>query len=468
MNARSIFANYLGSTFAMALSKGLRFSAIVLCIRMVGDQSWGEVVSTIAIFSFISLLVDQGLSASPLLFRLHDRGADARLFRMITSYRLLVSILIIASIHAFHVFVAPVPWLARMYSFVLIPRALGVEWWFQRRELFQVTTYIALVKVVVFLGLAALLVRPGSSASLIIALELVSDFASLLFAYGAKHYCRDSESSGMESPPFGFTQLLLYSLPFMLMMALNTVQTSIDVVFLKFFFGPESVAKYDIGNKISFLYFYMGVVIVQIIRPKLTMMNHSGNRESIITVLRAASGFLAAFDAFVMLPSLHFAPDIIRLLFGKADPLSVFVFRWAAIWVGVAFAASLLSETLLGLGRRRKYLNAAILCGMANIAANISFMHIMQAEGVIIAKIVADVVFVIACIVFIPTWLRKAIIPMLGFQVAVMLVLLAGYLGAELVGGRVFWIALSVVIVAVLGRYSGMLSRRTLATFMRH
>ncbi len=468
MNAKSILANYVGSTFGMALAKGFRFLAVVLCIRLVGNHAWGEVVSTLAIFAFVTLLVDQGLSASPLLFRLHDRSADNRLLFLIPSYRLAVSAAVIGGLYAFDALIAPVPGLALLYSLVLLPRALGIEWWFQRRELFQVTTYIAAAKAAFFLAMVALFVRPGADASLIIALELASELVGAMVAYGAMLYCRRRDGALATARDFGLGGLLAFSLPFLLMAALNTLQSSIDVVFLKFMFGAESVARYDIGNKVSFLYFFMGVAIVQIVRPKLTLMHHSGNRESMAAVLRAVSGYLLAFNAAILIPSLHFAPDIIRLLFDRTDPLSVFVFRWAAAWVGIAFASTLCSEVLLALGFRRRYLQAAILCGIANVVGNAILLRLFAEYGAIIAKILADAVFVTATFLFLPGWIRKEVFASLGLQLAGLSLGVGCYAGARVLGGGHAWILLSVAGVLAIGYYGGAFSRRSLSALIRH
>jgi O-antigen/teichoic acid export membrane protein len=464
MISKSILSNYVGSVVGMLISKGARFLAVILCIRILGDYSWGEIVATFAIFSFLGLAIDQGLTGASLLFHLNSRGADSRLLYLISAYRLSLACLIIATIFGIHHAFTPLSPLVLTYSFVLIPRALNVEWWFQRRQLFQFTTYIASIRMLVFLSLVAMFVRGDSGAMTVIWLELISEAAALIFSYSALKL-NNTRTSADNVPDIRLFALLSYAAPFLLIGLLNNIQANLDVVLLKALFDPQTVAQYDMGNKISFFYFFLGVMIVQIIRPKLTILYRNGEFDKFHAIIRSASGYMVLFSAIFLIPSLYFSNELILLLYGRQEPLSIFVYKWAALWVGFGFIASLCSEILLSLGLRRRYIQAAIACGIANILANLVLLTLFSGYGAIFAKIIAEITFITACWYALPLPVRRGISGGVFFQFIVLGILMAIFLASLTTNHPWIWAALSIVAVIAMARYRNVFSRKNLEVF---
>src|SRR5690606_1089669 len=92
----SILSNFFWSVLNTVLSRGLRLVAITLCVRQMGAESWGEVASTVALLSLVGLLVSQGLTGLPQIFRVNERELDRPLLLNICAYRLLMAVLVIA------------------------------------------------------------------------------------------------------------------------------------------------------------------------------------------------------------------------------------------------------------------------------------------------------------------------------------------------------------------------------------
>jgi O-antigen/teichoic acid export membrane protein len=469
MFSKSIFSNYLGSLLGLAVSKGLRFVAVVLCVRMVGDYSWGQSVSTIAIMAFAAFLVDQGLGSSPLLFHLSNRAADKRLLGLIAGYRTCVAVLLIALIHAFHYAVHPVDPLIRLYSWVLIPRALTLDWWFIRRQLYQVTLLIGSVRTLLFLGAVILWVRPHSGASTLLIAELATEAAAIAFSYLLIRYRRRHGEGEGEAPAIGLRELLVYSFPFLLIGVLNTVQSSMDIVLLRFLRGSEAVASYDIGTKMGFLYFFAGATMIQILRPKLTLLHQAGeDYKRIGTLLRMASSVLLLLTCLFMIPSFFFAPEVMRFVFDNDSPMTAGVFQWVALWVGTSFLTILCADTLLSLGRRRDYVRGAFLCAFCNIAANLVLIRFFSGYGAIFAKVFSEAVFLVWTFRCLSPAVRSEIREALGFQFAVIGSLVSFCLLSMAFGHRPLWLALSGVVVAYAVRRGRVFTRETLAVLRQN
>jgi O-antigen/teichoic acid export membrane protein len=465
---RSILSNYLGSLAGLGISKGLRFFAVALCVRMVGDFSWGEVVSTMAAFTFVGLLLDQGLGASSLLFRIRDRGADDRLLAMIPRSRAVATVVFLLALHAFHYAVHPLPPLARLYSLVLLPRAFAIDWWFHRRELFQFTLYIGSVRTLLFFLLALAFVGPGASAATVILAEMASETASVGFAWMLRRAAaRRREAPGPEAP-FGFRELLLFSTPFLAIGLLNAVQVSADVLILKFFFGEKTVAQYDVGARIGFLYFFLGASVIQIIRPKLSRLHGEGNEAALRSVLGACSTLLLLLSAAFLIPSLYFAEPILKFSFGFDQEVSVATFRWAALWVGTTFMTMLCSDTLLSLGKRRRYLQAAALCAGVNIAANLVLLRFLDGHAAIFAKILAELAFMSASLRSLPAGLGAVVWKLVRQQLLVLFAFVATYFAAAWLDKPRLGLVVSLCLLAFVAVRGGFFSRATFAVFRQN
>jgi len=460
--SRSILSNYLGSGIGLSVSKGLRFLGIVLCVRMVGYYTWGQVVSTLAIFSFVNFVIDQGLSGAPLLFHLQNRAADKRLWFLISMYRLATACLLIALLYLIHAFIHPLDKLILLYSFVLIPRALGIEWLFHRRELYQVILYIGSIRTALFFLCVLLFVRSGVSAERIVLIEMVSEAASIALGYLIRGLGR-LHGEKTEVPQFGIRELLVFSFPFLIVGVLNNVQLSADVLFLRFLRGNEMVALYDIGSKIGFLYFFLGATIIQIIKPKLTRLYQGNDVKRMGAILRMTSAILLLLSTVFLIPSFYFSSELIGLLFRSKQPLTVFVFRWAAVWVTISFMNMLCSDTLLSLGRRKDYVRGALICALSNIGATLLLITLFSGYGVIFGRIIAEAVFLIVCFFRIPSEIRREISASLFLQVSVLAGFLALYSGSILLGHRFGWLGVSVAGCLLIGFFGKVFTRETLA-----
>ena len=446
----------------LAISKGLRFIGVVLCIRYVGNYTWGQTTSTIAIFSFLTFFIDQGLGSAPLLFHLQNRAADKRLLLLLSLYRVSMAFLFIAVLYITHSFIHSLDRLILIYSFVLIPRALSVDWWFLRRELYQITLYIGSVRTLLFFFLVLLFVRHAVRAETIIYIEMASESVSVAFGYLLLGLGRPAVATGT-SPQFGIQDLLKFSSPFLIIGLLSTVQASMDVVFLKFFRGNEMVAQYDIGTKIGFLYFFIGATIIQIIRPKLTRLYLDKDIKRMGVILRTTSAILLLLSSILLMPSLYFPSELIGLFFNKNQELTVFVFRWVALWVSISFMTMLCSDTLLSLGKRRDYVRAAWICAVGNISANLILLKLFSGYGAIFAKIISEAIFLCVSLLWLPREIRKEISSSLFLQLVFFGVFIGLYSFSFLFGHRLVWFSLSLTGCLAIVFFGKVFTRETLA-----
>lgn len=418
----------------LAISKGLRFVSVAICIRILGDYSWGQVVSALAILGFMGLLVDHGLGGALLLYRINDRSADNRLLLLVVSYRLAVATLILVLLHATHYWVAPVDPLVRLYSPVLLLRACGLEWWFHRRELYQVTLYLTAARTIVFFGLVTLFISEGSTATTVLIMELLSEGVAVVIAVFAKTRLFAQEQSPVGKSSFRLSELLVFALPFFFMSFLNMIQGSSDVLLLRYFLGNKIVAEYDVGAKIGLLYFFLGVTVMQTLRPKLTKLYMSQDVARVGAVLRLASAMLLFLSGLFLIPSLYFPRQILTLLFDYDRDLSVFTFRWVSLWISSSFLAMLCADTLLSLGFRRKYMVGAIICAGVNLGVNLILIRHYPGQGAVLAKFAADACFALFAFTRLPRLVQDSMRMALGYQVGVVAALVAVYFLTTAVG----------------------------------
>jgi O-antigen/teichoic acid export membrane protein len=457
----SIFANYFWSILNLALGKGLRLVAILLCVRRIGTESWGQAASTVALMALIGLLVSQGLNGLPQIFRVNDRELDRPMMFNICLYRLLMAAIVIAALFALHPVIPALTPLVLAYSFVLIPRALNIEWLFHRRERYQLAVLINAVKAGAFFSIIAAGVGPGSTAMAVIGAEIASEVCGLLFSLALLG------RAGLHGSPRGggslpLRVLLVAALPVFFSEALHTLPTTVDILFLKAFRGYDIVARYDIGSRISIAYFFLGASLIQIVLPKLTRLHEQSATERMGRVLTASSGMLLFLGAALLILSLHFPREGARLLLGKEYPETILVFRWMPVWVYVSFITMLNTTVLLAMGKRRTYLWGALLATAVNVTANGLLIHGYGAAGAVAARVFAEIVFCVYAVVQLPAGIKRGYSAELSAQAGLLAGILALYLVSDWIT-RPVSVAASVAFCGVVLWRRGIFTRDTVA-----
>jgi O-antigen/teichoic acid export membrane protein len=461
----SIFSNFLWSVLNLGLSKGLRLVGIMLCVRQMGTEPWGQVASTAAMLALIGLLVSQGLGGLPQIFRVNDREMDRPLLFNICLYRLVMAAVVILSLHVLRPFVPAINPLVLAYSFVLIPRALNFEWLFHRRERYHFAVAINTVKAVAFFALVAWNIGPESTAQAVILVEIISEACGLLFSLAFL------KRAGLAGSPAGgglaLRVLLTAALPVFLSEALHTLPSTVDILFLKSLWGYQTVAEYDVGARIGMAYFFLGAALVQIVIPKLSRLYAAGEVAQMGRVLSVASGLLLVLGSLLLLPSFYYASESVRFLFDKDYASTVFVFRWMPVWVYISFMTMLNTIVLLAVGRRRQYFYGALLSTAVNVTANWLLITHYAVAGAVFARILGEVAFCIYAAVLLPRGVMGSYKGELLTQTGLLATLILIFAGTGRFPGIVGFTLSALVCGAVFWR-RGIFSRETLRILREH
>ncbi|HKP95105.1 MAG TPA: oligosaccharide flippase family protein [Fibrobacteria bacterium] len=391
---RSVLGNFAWSSLYVILGRGIRFAAIAYCVRMLGAEGWGQVVSTFVIVAFLNFPMDQGLGLVPALYRVGDASLDGAFLRKITVYRTCMALGLIAGIQAWQGWSHSLNPLIPLFALALLPRAWNLDWWFQRQHLYRLAMGIAAAKALLFAGGIALALNAGAGPKAVVAVELGTEFAGAALGYALYRIHRlpavpgDAVASGLR-----YRLLLRLGMPLLLIGILNTVHQSIDVVFLKHMCGYGVVGEYDVGYKIGYFLFFLGGTIVQIIRPRLAGMRESGRSAEIGGVLKSISGLLSCLGAAFMIFSFYFSEWAVSFIFGQRTDLSRFVFQWAPLWVASAFMTILCADTLLSLGMKSRYIQGALLCAAVNVLGNYFLIEAFGGYGSLFATVGAELAF---------------------------------------------------------------------------
>ena len=462
----SIYSNYLWSILNLVLSKGLRFAGILVCIRLVGTLTWGEITSTLVIVGFMAFLVDQGLNESPQVYRVHERGLDLPLIFKISLYRLGMACLVIACLHLSRLVSSLPSPLVLAYAFVLIPRSLNIDWFFHRRERYHLTMVINSFRAVLFFGMVALLVRKGSPAKTVILIEIASEASGLIFSYILAGW--SGLRNRTERIPLSLRHLLRFSAPMLLTTIVGTVPASIDIIFLKFFSGNEAIGQYDIGGKIGSFYFFTGATLIQIILPKLARLHASASFGKIEDILGSSSKILLVLTSLLLVPSFFFPSEIMTLIFKKNFPLAVYVFQWIPVWVYLSCMTMLNSIVLLATGRRREYFYGAVLCASTSLVGNWILISQFSGKGAVMAKILAESVFLAYSLAKLPPEIKARCLRNMGLQLGNLILLIGLFVLSTHLGERGIFLALSLGFCLAVVVHQRTFSRKTLASLMEN
>lgn len=461
----SIFMNFFLSVLNLVLGKGMRLVAITLAVRQMGPESWGQATATFALLALIGLVVSQGLGGLPQIFRVHDRALDRPLLYNISVYRLLMAVLVIAALHALAPHVPAIGPYVLLYSFVLIPRALSLDWLFHRRERYHLTLGVAALRAVLFFGLVVWQVGPESTARAVILADLVSETVGTLAGYLLL------PRAGLTGSPRGgrlrLGAILLAALPLWLTEVLHTLTLTLDILVLRFVHGYQAVAEYDIGAKIGMAYFFVGAALTQIVLPKLGKFHATGDHAALARVLSVSSVLLLALGSLLLLPSFYFAPEVVKLLFDKDYAATVRVFQWVPVWVYVSFMTMLNTTVLLATGQRRLYFYGALIGTAVNVAGYWLFIGAFAGPGAVLARLLGEIALFTYAFLVLPEAVKTTYRREVVLQFTLLATLVALHVGVGS-SSRPLGLALSLLVCGTVFWRRRIFSRATLQVLRSH
>lgn len=387
----TIFANLAWSLFSMGGIKLFRFFSVILTARILGMESWGHITTALIIVGFIGFIVDQGVSAVPSYHRVGDLRADRSLFQNVFLFRLSTSILAIGFIHLVdHFWQFSHPYLV-FYSWVLLPRALSAEWFFQRKEKFHFGQIILFVKNVFFL-LGVLIWLPEYPTPKTILLfdigtEVIAGVTSIILAW---LLLPEKNTKDDHIPAFHLFRL---GYPFLLMGVLTSLHQNLDTVMISWFKNSSDAGEYDMGYRFGIFAYMLGATIILIVRPKLSRFFANNDRQSAATILEAVGNVLSPMALGIFIVGLHFPQALFVKLFPSNPEITRWVFQWMPIWIALSFINSMTADTLNCMNLKRAYLWGAFLCASTNIAGNLMLIPFFSGFGAIFSTILAEAVF---------------------------------------------------------------------------
>lgn len=462
----SIFSNYSWSLVNMALSKGLRFAGIVLCIRQIGIEPWGQVASALAAVAFLGFIMDQGLSGTPQVYRVQDRSIDWVLAKTISRYRFAAALAVVAVLH-FARFLADFPSsLVLFYSYVLLARSLSIDWLFHRREKFHLTMGINMVRMVVFFGLVALLIEPGSPPMAVIAIEIAAEVAGIAFSYamvGRLGLTAESRSGSLPLKP-----LLIFAFPILVTGVMDTALGSADILVLRLLRGYGETGQYDIGGKIGMTYFFLGATLIQILLPKFARLHAAGDGASMRDILKAAGKMLLLLGTALLIPSFYFSRELVALLFKQDYPLTVFVFQWIPIWVYVTPLTMLNIILLLAVGKRREYMLGTVMAAAVNVGANFLLIAQFSGRGAVFARFLSEAFLLAYSLARLPGEFRAGQVREIGIYLGNLALQFGLFRLHAAFGHRWLFVGLSLASFLAVVLWQRTVSRRTLETLLRN
>lgn len=462
----SIFSNYSWSLLNLGLSKGLRFAGIVLCIRQIGIESWGQVAAALVAVTLMGLIVDQGLSGTPQVYRVGERSLDWPLVKTITRYRFLMALALTACLHGSSLLLGLPSLLVLAYAHVLLVRSLSIEWLYHRREKFHLTLAINMIRMVTFFALVVLFVKPGTSAIRVIAIEMIAEAAGIAFSYamlGRLGPVREGGSGAAALKP-----LLVFAFPVLLTGVMDTVLASADILVLKHLRGYGETGQYDIGAKVGMTYFFLGATLVQIILPKLARLHAAGDTASMREILGSACKILLLLGTALMIPSFYFSRELVELIFKEDYPLTVFVFRWIPIWVYVTPLTMLNVILLLAMGRRLQHMLGTVAAAAVTVASNFLLIGALGGRGAVFSKFLAEGFLLVYSLSILPRELRSGQLRYIGIYAGNLVLQVALFRLHAAFGHRWLFLGASLACFLAVVLWQGTFSRKTLSVMLRN
>ena len=185
--------------------------------------------------------------------------------------------------------------------------------------------------------------------------------------------------------------LLTDSWPLILSSIVVSIYMRIDQLMLQAILGPASVGQYSAALKLSEIWYFVPIVIVNTLFPAIVTSKELG-KKIYFDRLRKLYSLLVWMAIAIALPVSFLSPYIIDLLYGSSYDDAIIVLQvhiWGAVFVflGVAFNSYLTAENMT----RRAFTRTAV-GAIVNIALNWLLIPKYGVQGSAIATLIGQFV----------------------------------------------------------------------------
>jgi O-antigen/teichoic acid export membrane protein len=357
--------------------------------RVLGDTTWGVVLFAQSIALYLGILVSFGFSISATKDISIHRDNHSKLSEIVSSVFILKAGLFIISLLIVSILIFTIPffkdykllfflsmWFC-MYEFIF------PIWYFQGLEKMKYITFINLGSRCIFLILIFVLIKEESDYLLV---PIINGIGSLFSGLMGMIIIFKKDKIKFFIPKIS---VLIYyfkeSLP-IFVSNLSQLYIKMNKIIIGAFIGLDSVAYYDVAEKITNLMKTPISLISQTVFPKIV-------KDKNLSFIQKILKINLAIQTVLLLIVIATAPFIVRLISGKDIPVAVTSLIILSLTViPVAINNAFAVQTLLAFGFKKYFARSIIGSGIvyALLILNMYIFNVWHLYGICFAVLIAE------------------------------------------------------------------------------
>ncbi|HOV97945.1 MAG TPA: flippase [Bacteroidota bacterium] len=436
---KQVSKNVIALTVADLIGKISGFVVVVILARVLSAQDFGAVNIAYAVLAYGVVLSAGGLTKIGI--RNIAQGAETTIVNEIMSERLVTTcIVVILMILSALFFVGDslTQLLIILFSFVLLPQALSLEWYFQGKESMRIvgvarglSSIVAMIAVVIF-------VRSAEQVWILAVGTIFGEVCASLLLF--RSYRRTSPNFRLKIKPS--LNLFFRSLPLTVGVILATLVINFPPLALGIVRSPQEVGIYSAACKLVFFLLIGDRMLNSILLPAVSRKIVS-SRESLSDLIHEAIRWTLLLALPIVVGGSILASELLVFIFGetyKASTPVLQVFLWYFL---ITMLHTIMTAVIIALHREKTYSSIMIATAVLYVCCvtigAIAAGAVGTAAGVVISEIVSLVLMWIEVRKEIPIRIPSTLIQCL---------LASALMGVALVYSTSLWLVVRILLGA--------------------
>jgi O-antigen/teichoic acid export membrane protein len=357
--------------------------------RVLGDTTWGVVLFAQSIALYLGILVSFGFSISATKDISIHRDNHSKLSEIVSSVFILKAGLFIISLLIVSILIFTIPFfkdyklLFFLSMWFCLYEFIFPIWYFQGLEKMKYITFINLGSRCIFLILIFVLIKEESDYLLV---PIINGIGSLFSGLMGMIIIFKKDKIKFFIPKIS---VLAYyfkdSLPIFIS-NLSQLYIKMNKIIIGAFIGLDSVAYYDVAEKITNLMKTPISLISQTVFPKIV-------KDKNLSFIQKILKINLAIQTVLLLIVIATAPFIVRLISGKDIPVAVTSLIILSLTViPVAINNAFAVQTLLAFGFKKYFARSIIGSGIvyALLILNMYIFNVWHLYGICFAVLIAE------------------------------------------------------------------------------
>lgn len=385
----------------------------LLVVRYLGTEDYGLYASAIAVTSFLLFLPDFGLQQSALRLSVDSKIRFTDLIRVTLNTSILYAVITLLILYSWlklfdYDFSIQVIALISGIGFFRTSLTMVVTTFLQvKQEYSRIAVWNLLINSIQWIIVVLCIIFKLSVYHIVLWPNLISLFVAILMIIWegnrAHIFLRKTSLKGKRL----YKNIIGQSLEFGTAGSMHTLYHRSDGAILSAFRNPVEVGYYSVAYKVTDLInFLPGVLFNQVLYPKYFEWSKT-NRVKYLNYYLLMNKLMVIFGLFATSVILLFSKEIIKIIFGSDDLISVNLLNIMMIAVPFRFLASSVGAILTTDNLIRKKIKIQTLIAIVNVGSNLFFIPIYGATVAALLMVITDVLLFLGYLIITNKFVTK-------------------------------------------------------------